>query len=467
MALTAVTRTDALMSLARDQLAASTLRSFREAGVPALLLKGAGFARWLYPEGTIRLSTDVDLLVDPARLRQAESVLRDHGWEPYLYPSVHARSWQKPGVHWTIDLHHSFHHVTVPHERCWELLSEDAEPVAVAGEVVSMPSKDAMATLLALHAVAQGSGARVQEELALALRTQDTDVWANAAKLADALGALDAFSVSLRGCREGAALADSLGLVGLVGLVGLAGRLDSGNNPGPGRSRSTMGGFIRLNDARKPAELLRLAVRELVPGPRQMRWRYPRLAGDEKLGGVGLGLAYVWRPLEIAFRAPRGWLDWRRLRKEQDRTDLADGVLDRSALVVEIIFGSLRTDLAMRRKGIEGALELVRGSAWPTQVDPVAARGAARISSSVRDFEVATGERLGALVERVSARLPGDSRCLLRSLVLVRILSARRIDSRLVLAVRRRPPSAHAWVEVHGQPVSTPAPSGFVRLAEL
>jgi hypothetical protein len=113
-----VTRADALATLRTDQLAASMVCAMREAGIPVLLLKGAGLARWLYPAGTVRPALDVDLLVDPMHLRRAEALLRAQGWEHPWYPAPHAREWRKPGTSSTIDLHHSFHFVTVPDEMC-------------------------------------------------------------------------------------------------------------------------------------------------------------------------------------------------------------------------------------------------------------------------------------------------------------------------------------------------------------
>ena len=61
---------------------------------------------------------------------------------------------------------------------------------------------------------------------------------------------------------------------------------------------------------------------------------------------------------------------------------------------------------------------------------------------------------LAASAERVVAKLPGDSRCLMRSLVVLTMLARRGIDSRLVLAARPEPTfGAHAWVERGGEPL--------------
>jgi hypothetical protein len=76
--------------------------------------------------------------------------------------------------------------------------------------------------------------------------------------------------------------------------------------------------------------------------------------------------------------------------------------------------------------------------------------------------------RLACSVRRTLDLIPADSRCLMRSLVVTRLLARRGIEGTLVLAVRADDGfGAHAWVEVEGQPVLEPASAPFERLAEL
>ena len=75
---------------------------------------------------------------------------------------------------------------------------------------------------------------------------------------------------------------------------------------------------------------------------------------------------------------------------------------------------------------------------------------------------------LGRAVYRTLRLLPTDSRCLVQSLVLSRMLAARGIPSTLVIGAHSRPEfEAHAWVEHDGRPVLPPR--GFLdsRLVEL
>ena len=64
-----------------------------------------------------------------------------------------------------------------------------------------------------------------------------------------------------------------------------------------------------------------------------------------------------------------------------------------------------------------------------------------------------TGIRLGRAVGRTLTPVP-DARCLLRSLVLVRLLARQGIQSRLVIGITSLPRfAAHAWVETGGTPL--------------
>jgi transglutaminase superfamily protein len=78
------------------------------------------------------------------------------------------------------------------------------------------------------------------------------------------------------------------------------------------------------------------------------------------------------------------------------------------------------------------------------------------------------GLRLGAAVGRILSRLPTDSRCLARSLVLTALLARRGIPSSLVIGVRGAPDfGAHAWVEYGAMPLLRDEQSTYRRLVEF
>jgi hypothetical protein len=75
--------------------------------------------------------------------------------------------------------------------------------------------------------------------------------------------------------------------------------------------------------------------------------------------------------------------------------------------------------------------------------------------------------RLGRAVARLLRYVPGDTRCLARSLVLTRLLARRGIQAKLVIGAQAEPEfQAHAWVEHDGNPVLDPREE-FGRLVEL
>jgi hypothetical protein len=78
------------------------------------------------------------------------------------------------------------------------------------------------------------------------------------------------------------------------------------------------------------------------------------------------------------------------------------------------------------------------------------------------------GIRLGQVIQRIFRLLPGDTRCLTRSVVLMRMLARRRVDTKLIIGVRTVPSfGAHAWIEQAGRPLLEPIEDGGQRLVEL
>jgi hypothetical protein len=81
-------------------------------------------------------------------------------------------------------------------------------------------------------------------------------------------------------------------------------------------------------------------------------------------------------------------------------------------------------------------------------------------------LEHLVARRLGKVVGKTLGVLPTDSRCLIRSLVLVRLLARRSIASTLVIGVRKASEfAAHAWVEHDGEAILPPGE--YTRLTEL
>ncbi len=128
---------------------------------------------------------------------------------------------------------------------------------------------------------------------------------------------------------------------------------------------------------------------------------------------------------------------------------------ERARLAVEILAAYAQARRELRRAPITEAVASLRAAqANPHGPVDAATRQEAR--------------RLGHAVTRLLALVPGDTRCLARSLVLTRLLARRGIPAKLVIGARSAPDFlAHAWVEYGGDPVLAAGDGSFGRLVEL
>lgn len=129
------------------------------------------------------------------------------------------------------------------------------------------------------------------------------------------------------------------------------------------------------------------------------------------------------------------------------------GIRGKLALASEVLAAYLPSYRLLRSKDVEEMVRLARNVLNP----------ATRTGGPVERLETL---RLGRAVGRTLRLLPTDSRCLIQSLVVTRMLARRSIPSTLVIGVRMEPKfEAHAWVEYEGRPI---LPAGeFRRLVEL
>jgi Transglutaminase-like superfamily len=131
----------------------------------------------------------------------------------------------------------------------------------------------------------------------------------------------------------------------------------------------------------------------------------------------------------------------------------------RMRLTTEVLTTYLRVRWVMRDEDAERSVRRLRADAHDSTKNPE--------PESESDLELLVALRLAHATRRVLEILPSDSRCLFRSLTLLCLLERRGISQTLVLAVRPQPFSAHAWIEVEGQPVLPDAEPGYERLLEL
>jgi hypothetical protein len=134
---------------------------------------------------------------------------------------------------------------------------------------------------------------------------------------------------------------------------------------------------------------------------------------------------------------------------------------ERVRLATEILLAYAHARRELRRSPIADVVSGLRS--W--QPDAAARPGSTTHSGA---SALAEARRLGHAVTRLLAFVPGDTRCLVRSLVLTRLLARRGIPAKLVIGARAAPDFlAHAWVEYAGDPVLAAGDGSFGRLVEL
>jgi hypothetical protein len=291
-------------ALAVDFVTAEVVGALRAAGVRSILLRGPAIMRWLYGEGEPRPYRDIDLLVDPAARADAEAVLGGLG---FIHRQAgfaanesvqHAGEWfrDRPAV--VVDLHRGLEGAAAEPSTLWSALARRTEELEVGGTLVEAPDQPTLALVVTLHAAHHGvEGEKQLAELLRAMRTARLDTWAQAARLAQEIGAVPAFAAGLRLLPEGADVAERLGLSHDATPETVL-RASS--------AHSTAIGFARL--AATPGLRARAVVvaRKAVPTRAFMRYWSP-LA---RRGPAGMALAYLWRPLWLTWRlvpAARAW----------------------------------------------------------------------------------------------------------------------------------------------------------------
>src|SRR4051812_16530049 len=298
----------ALLAMRADVASVRAFSRLREAGIPAVVLKGPAIDRWLYSRASPRTYGDVDVLVAPGCFEKACGVIEALGLSRSAFPSSsrHAEHYDPPaGSSMTaVDVHHTFHHVTAPDAICWRLLGEDAEELELATGTVLVPAEPSRAVIVALHLALHGHPATQQRmDVERAVAQASDDVWREAAERARELGAHAHVAAAVRSVPGGAELADRLGwATELTPRIALSLGGGSGISPGALTLLETPGALPKL----------RYLARELVPPTRQMREHQP-LA---RRGRLGLAAAYALRPAWLLRHLPAGLGAARRAQRE-------------------------------------------------------------------------------------------------------------------------------------------------------
>jgi hypothetical protein len=298
-------------NLAVDAVTAEVATALGAEGVRAILLRGPAIARWLYDdeEGPVRTYDDVDLLIGPDDVDRCRRVLASLGFVNRFAAFApgesveHSSEWWRPTSVVAVDLHRTLLGVRADHARLWEELASNSDHLEVAGCRVNVPSKAALAMILALHAAQHGvREAKPLRDLRRAIERTDLQLWRDAAGIADRLAATPALSAGLVLLPEGATVADQLGLSDAVDTE--AALLSSS-------PVATAYGFARLAATPGLGGKMTFLARKLVPTPAFMRHQFP----IARRGWLGLALAYLWRPVWLLAHAGPGLISWLRARR--------------------------------------------------------------------------------------------------------------------------------------------------------
>jgi hypothetical protein len=304
----------ALRALRTDALTAAVTTTLEANGIRSILLKGPAIARWLYPRADDRCYLDCDLLVAPEDFGAAERVLAELGLDRLAVEvspddwTRHAATWFKPPDE-VVDLHRTIVGVAGPPDVLWTELAGQTETLIVAGYPVDIPGLSARAFVVALNAAKDGDrGRSALEDLRRAVAVVSHDEWARAADIAERVQAVDAFATGLRMLPEGAAVADALAL----------GRHRSTEVALRARGAPPLAvGMVWLTSGEaSTATKLRVAVRKVFP-PRDYLRLWSPLARRHRWG---LAVAYLWRPLWVAWHLGPAARAWARSRRDERLT---------------------------------------------------------------------------------------------------------------------------------------------------
>lgn len=205
-----------------DAVAVEAIEALRDAGIDALVLKGAALAENLYGPDLERGYFDVDLMITPTARAASAQVLSTLGYTNVIAERgiddvagvLHAEAWSRLDAdigNVMIDLHWKLYGAMAPPEVAWDTLRSGAESMTLAGQVVSRLGRPALALHTALHLAQHGpEDAKAAADLRLGLARWDQDVWRDAAQLAVELVAVDAFATGLRLSPDGVRVADNL-----------------------------------------------------------------------------------------------------------------------------------------------------------------------------------------------------------------------------------------------------------------
>ena len=307
----------ALSSLALDVVAAGIATAFASSGIQFVLLKGPSISRWLYRGPGERPYCDIDLLVSPKAVINADRQLIALGFSaPPADLSLNrpraAREFVHPNNGIAVDVHGWLEGVRASPDDAWELLSAKAEQLTVAGFQLPVLGAEARVMHIALHAAQHGpTSTQALQDLHVALAKVQPSTWEAAARLARQLDAMPAFLAGLNLVESGVAMAARLGLEEASSVES---QLMSRSLPTDTLSAAL--GWQWLISRNGIKAKLAYVAQKLFPPVSWMRARYS--AANRTKTGLLLSYPLRWRSLLV--HALRGGFIWLKVRRSPHRS---------------------------------------------------------------------------------------------------------------------------------------------------
>jgi hypothetical protein len=159
-----VTTADLRLDEANELLAAWVCAQAARRGIRALVIKG----RTLADDGlrAPRVSSDVDLIVEPARFDEYCDAIVDAGWQEFpstfasAHFTLHSRTFRKQGWPNSLDVHSEYPGFLRGPDVVFDALWDSRRDARFASQPGNVPSRPANAMILALHSL---RGTHLQE----------------------------------------------------------------------------------------------------------------------------------------------------------------------------------------------------------------------------------------------------------------------------------------------------------------
>jgi hypothetical protein len=437
----------AARSLYADKIAADVVHALAGGGIPAILLKGPAIADLIQEPS--RNYVDCDILVPASRFEDAERILASLDLS-LVAMDVFKHDWLRHAHTWVradgaeVDLHKTLIGAGVQPDQVWTVLDQETEPMEIGGRELRVLNPPARALALVLHAAKDGTRVgRPIQDLEQALKILPQQVWEGAAGIAERLHASPGLAAGLRLVAEGADLADRLHLTRSVPTEILL------RTAGAPQLALGVDHFFKQRSLRTRLGLL---VSKAFPPLAFIRAWSP----VARRGTIGLIAAYSWRPVWLLLHIGPAVAAWRRAQTQarsvggQERIRAKRDEIGRdpipSAVKVRIVFriaiAFVSVHWSLRRRGLP---------------ETVAALGTGR---SV--YYRVDARRLGRIIHRVLSVGDRRARCLINSLVALKLLKEQGNDPELVIGLPESPEGvfAHAWIELDGEDVGPPPGRG-------